>query len=330
MGEATTGGKPSRIRRAHVVLAMKLVVAAFLVWWLARSGLLDVKRLEGVRLGLDLVGVGAGLALSMGIPLARWHLLLRARGVGLSLGTTAQIGLIGYFATIVLPATGGQDLVRVVYASRGRTERAPDVLATVLLDRFTGLLGIAVLGVTAGAALRVGATTTLADEALTTRLVVVSAALASGLGAVTVLAVSRPPFVGRLGARVKKVDQLLTSFASFQRHRGALGWSLALAVVAQLGNCIAYYFALRAFDAPVSLLGAMAVTPLVTLSSIIPVTPLGIGVMDATAEQLFHVAGSSAGAEATMLVRAVLAAFSLVSGLAYLWPMVGPARASAE
>jgi uncharacterized membrane protein YbhN (UPF0104 family) len=117
---------------------------------------------------------------------------------------------------------------------------------------------------------------------------------------------------------------LVDSLEAFRGDRATLLWSLALAVVAQFGNGLSMYFGFiavqGAVEGTVSLLAATAITPLVTLTTIVPVTPLGIGVADAAAEGLFTLVGAHSGAEVTMLVRAATASACLLSGLAYLLP----------
>jgi hypothetical protein len=85
-------------------------------------------------------------------------------------------------------------------------------------------------------------------------------------------------------------------------------------------NALTLCCALRALDAreSLSLINILLVAPPIIVSSMVPLTPLGLGISDATASTLLHWAGSSSGAEATMLGRLTFVALSLFCGLAWL------------
>jgi hypothetical protein len=68
----------------------------------------------------------------------------------------------------------------------------------------------------------------------------------------------------------------------------------------------------------------LMVMPLVFLSGIIPLTPLGIGVTDSVAVALFAAAGIRGAAETTTLIRGVLVAISALCAPAYLVPVERP------
>lgn len=295
---------------------LKVAVAALLVYWLWRSRLLDVALFGHVELDWVLVGVLGGQLLSLGLPLVRWYWLLRARAVGLPPTRAAQIGLISYFAAILLPATGGQDVVRLFYGTRARPGRGADIVATLLLDRVLGLLGLCVVGILAGIAMLVR---TGADVVL--QVVAIASGLLLLLSATTgFLLRSKPKEFARLIARQPKLAALFSALEAFRGRKGVLLSSLLVSIAAQLGNCVSMYFGFRALGTPVNLLEAAALTPLVTLTTVVPATPLSIGVSDAAAEGLFALVGAATGAEVTMLVRAATALGCLAGGLAYLMP----------
>lgn len=307
----------SRRLRAGLMLAVKLGVAALLVLWLLRSGRLRLGDIARVHADLDMLGVVLGQVAVLGVPLLRWRRLLLARGIDLGPGRVLHVGLISYFAIMFLPATGGQEAVRLYYATRLRRGRGPEILATLVLDRFVGLIGLSALAA-AFCVLLLARYDAPSTRALTGAVV----ALLVGLAVATaVLIAARPAWLLRLGDRVRPVRALFDALEEFRHRRGLLAEALALSVLAHLASCVSMYFGFRALGAPVSMVEATAITPLVTLTSILPVTPLGIGVADLVAEDLFQRVGVGSGAEATMLVRAVTAVLCLASGIAFLWPV---------
>ncbi len=69
----------------------------------------------------------------------RWQVLLDFKRFGLSFWRTLVIYFIALFANNFLPTTVGGDVMRVLYAKR---ERKTDALATVLVDRILGFVGL--------------------------------------------------------------------------------------------------------------------------------------------------------------------------------------------
>ena len=80
---------------------------------------------------------------------------------------------------------------------------------------------------------------------------------------------------------------------------------------------VAAAFALLSLAQDVAILGIFTVTPLVTISKFLPITPLGLGVAEGVAAWLYPMVGLSRGAEVQMLLRGMLSMIYLASGVAY-------------
>jgi uncharacterized protein (TIRG00374 family) len=79
----------------------------------------------------------------LGLYTLRWRLVLRAIGVEVSFGRLFRQYLISLFFGNFLPTTVGGDVAKVYYL--GRDEGYVDVGASVVLDRFLGLLSLTVI-----------------------------------------------------------------------------------------------------------------------------------------------------------------------------------------
>jgi len=323
--EPAANKTPRKLRRGLLLVA-KLALAAALVAWLSRSGRLDFHHLARVHLDGAMLGVIAGQIIVHLLPLLRWSLFLKARNLKLTARQILQIGLISYFAVLILPATGGQDAVRFYYASRIERGRGPDVLATVVLDRFMGLVGLCVLALLSGLLLlsRTGSRAVMEVMGFVAALLVVLA------GATVFLLRAKPRRLDALIERSSAISALSRALEAFRGRRALLLASLGVSCLGHLGSCISMYAGFLAVGAPVPFVEVCTITPLVLLTSSVPVTPLGIGVADAAADRLFTLVGSLCGAEVTMLVRAVTATAYLACGLAYIVPLPGSSSASAE
>jgi hypothetical protein len=302
----------------------KFGVAAVIVAILWRTGRLDLSRLAKVRVDGALLGVAFGQLVVMSLPLLRWHLLLRARNVDLAGPQILRIGLISYFALLFLPATGGQDAVRVYYANRVVPGRLADLVASVVVDRLSGLLAMCLLALSFGLLLVMSTEGRPAVELLALA-AALTACLVVGTGA---LLWTKPRRLRPLIARFRPIAALVAALEAYRGRPRALVVALGLAYLAQLGNCISMYFAFRAVGAALPALLVFAATPIALLAGMVPLTPLGLGVVESAAEGLFAFMGSPDGAEASVLVRMVTALACLVSGLAFLWP--APAAAPSD
>ncbi len=74
----------------------------------------------------------------------RWWYLMRHESLGISLWATIRLMYVGHFFNFFLPGSTGGDVVRAYLVSR-KTKARTVAVTTVLLDRFAGLAGMAVL-----------------------------------------------------------------------------------------------------------------------------------------------------------------------------------------
>ena len=75
----------------------------------------------------------------------KWNLLLRVKDIKISVYETIRIYYIANFMGLVLPATVGTDIVKTHLLVK-KNVSAADVIASILLERFLGFLGLFVYG----------------------------------------------------------------------------------------------------------------------------------------------------------------------------------------
>jgi uncharacterized membrane protein YbhN (UPF0104 family) len=300
--------------RQYAIFALKFAVAGVLVWWLSQSGRLDWKSLLQVRPNASLFGMVFWQAAMLGCIAARWHFLVRAVGLSLSWKQTLRISLIGHCAAVWTPAGLGLDGVRLWRTRRLVPGDMPRVLASTFWDRALGVWTILILSAIGCAVLLFLAPFDLMPE--------LRRALWGVLLFCAVLSlwplIPQRWFFALLQKRLS--NQANASVASLDFQSANWKAALLLAFATHGCNALALWCALRALGGGESLPSTLLVAPLVILSSLIPLTPLGLGVTDAAASTLIHLIGNSSGAEATMLGRATFVMLSALCGLAWLWP----------
>ena len=315
----TAAPLPPRFRwpRRGWALALRLLIAAVLVSWLLRSGRLDWRMMAAVELGGFLLASALCRMAASLLRLVRWHLLCRALGLELGLGKAIHIGLIGYFLGIAVPSSVGVDATRLYYGSREQPNSGAALLSTILADRLLGILALLILALGFGGALAVSGGP---EELGVTLLFLLGALLAVAAMAAVYW---RWNWLERLEPFLpwKALRDLMAATHEYRRHRGVLVRAMLLSFLCHGAVMAAAYCTFRAIGVVPPVLAVCVVMPLSSLAWGLPVTPLGLGVVDSLAEALYSLLGAPGGAEITMIMRAVSVAVSLAYGLAYLVPV---------
>lgn len=106
-----------------------------------RPGLATAMR--GLELGWFLLAA-ALLAAQLVLMGVRWWYLLRFESTGVGLRDSMRLMFVGHFLNFFLPGATGGDVVRAYLVTK-RTGRRTVAVAMVLVDRFAGLAGMALL-----------------------------------------------------------------------------------------------------------------------------------------------------------------------------------------
>ncbi|MBX6311397.1 MAG: flippase-like domain-containing protein [Isosphaeraceae bacterium] len=303
-------------RKAAVLLA-KCVLATALLFWLVQTKRLDLEHLVQIRFGwltIALVLCQVGMIL---LPLVRWYLLTRAHNLDLSIVRVMHMSLVGLFTTVFVPAGLGLDGARLYFVSRQARHRIPDILSTLIVDRVLGLVGLLLLS-----SVFCGLLLLRTSNALLGRLLIFGLGLMLALSAAVALLASKraESLLATLG-RIRAVAEVPRALQAYRHHKLILAWAFLLAILGHLSAFAAAYFAFRSLSVPARVFDVFAITPMINLAGIIPLTPLGLGVSDSIAATLYPLVGLSGGAEATMLLRCVTMILALACGLAFLIPV---------
>jgi uncharacterized protein (TIRG00374 family) len=299
-----------------VILLIKWTVAMLLIFFLVRSGRLDLNYLTRIRFGWPMFGILVAQVLMLLIPLIRWHLLTRAHNLKLGIGRAIRIGLMGYFTMIFIPASLGLEGVRILYLSRDNKGRSQEATSTIIMDRAIGLFALLVLAVFFGAILL-----WLKSNPLIKKMLTISIFFLVLLTTVLIVLFNRrfSKFVHSSRLRTW-FGEMIQAVHAFRHHKRTLTMGLLLSFIGQIGNVLSAYFALVSLNLPGSFMGLFAVTPFVIMSQAIPLTPLGLGVTEGIASVLYPVVGLRGGAEVVILLRAFTVLLFALCGLSFLKP----------
>jgi glycosyltransferase 2 family protein len=299
----------------------KFAVAGIILYWLFHKGAIQTDKLAAALqhwptfLAVCAISIFAYWAQGL-----RWLALLSARGIQLSIWNAFRYLMEGKFFNLIIPGYFSEDFIRGLYAIRTHQHSRPKVIASLLVDRSTGVFTMLLFG-GAGLLLR---PTMLGDKRLEGLLAVCGVGIACTLlGVALIRILKRPPeFVFRLAERLHlhlTIDKMYAE-ARFYATNVPL---LLLAIAYTLANQALMIWCFYLLGETLGMGNLTAVdfvifTPCGMLATILPVSPVGLGVGQVAFLSLFRLAGSEQGANLFSLYTLVVLVTSIFGGVFYL------------
>jgi uncharacterized protein (TIRG00374 family) len=319
-----TAPRESPAARVKPLTVVKLVVAAgLLAFVLSRAGVdALVQTLRDADWHWVLLAI-ASASVAMVINVTRWQLMLGGQGARAPLPSLIRFYLIGMFFNNVLPSRLGADVVRAYGVSLIATSKTRSV-AAVLMDRLVGAVSVLVLGMTA----------IMLDAS---RLPDIYLQLTAGVFclslAVLGLMLYRNDRLAELrlkvltlteitvfGLKVRpRVEEALNALRSYSRARSVVIKGFLISLVANGFSMVNLYLYARAVRADVSLGDVATISPFILAIGLLPISPNGIGTIEATFVLLFGALGvdEHVALAIAILRRLALLVLSLVGGVLY-------------
>jgi uncharacterized membrane protein YbhN (UPF0104 family) len=312
--------QPPRTARSWALNALLVVVALVLLGlavrknWGPIQGVLN-RPIDGRLYVLSFIVYLLALILTF----FRWFVLVRALGLPFRFRDALRLGFIGNVFNLVVPGAVGGDLIKGAFLCREQARRTQAV-ASMVIDRAVGLLGLFVLAGVMGVAAWRGA-----GPEVRRLIVVVWAAVGSGLAGLAVIftpALYHPLqrfFAGR-GRLEVFFSELLAMAASYRRRIDIVAAMLVLSTAIHTLYVLVFYGVSRAiFPAGLPTLAQhFVIVPLVLFTTAVPLPFGALGLTEQVSDQLFGLVGHPGGAVAMMAYRVVMYAGGLVSLAVYL------------
>jgi len=223
----------------------------------------------------------------------RWQLFLKVKQIEVPLSRLFSFYMVGMFLNNVMPGAVGGDIAKS-YDLYKYTNQSKYAVLSVFLERFTGFIGISLIGVLA---MLIGFRETQSPLAFWA---VFGTALF--LTCITV-AIWYPPLSRRVRVIAlkffpktigEKLDPLYEALSGYREHPNTLFRAIALSVLLQLMMALYYSLTANALGIPIDMKYFILFLPLVTLISVAPISLGGLGVKEATMVLLFAEVGVSA------------------------------------
>jgi uncharacterized membrane protein YbhN (UPF0104 family) len=305
-------------RRAWVIQGVLMLAAFGLLAWTVWGNRAQIARVLAARPNVGLFGVALGIYLvALTLTFVRWYLLVRALGLPFRLRDAMRLGFIGNVFNLVIPGAVGGDLVKAAFLCREQARRTQAV-ASMVIDRGVGLLGLFLLAGVAGLF-------ELPAAAAPVRALIGLAWAATASGVVGLFVLFTPSlyhgFQRLLRGRVAVLFDELVALASAYRARlGLIAGTLLMSVGIHALYVLAFTQVDRALygDAAPSLGRHLVIVPLVLFTTAVPLPFGALGLSEKASETLFDLMRFPGGAVAMMGFRVVMYAAGLVSALVYL------------
>ncbi len=317
----TASDQPKRSQMGLVINAALIALAFGLMALVLNQNRDKILEVLGRKLDLRLLLVGVLVfQTSLILTYLRWYALVRVIEPRFTLRATLLLGFIGYVFNLVIPGAVGGDLIKAAYLARMRI-RKTQAVASMVVDRILGLLGLFVLASVAGAAAWGVATPEV-------RRLIVAAWIATFAGALLLAAIFGQVFTRFLprskteghGRLAMIASELKTMSSTYRSRLDVVFLGLGLSVIGHVLNVVAFYLMGRMlFPTMVTTLGQHFLMGPLTLFTMAAPLPFGaLGLSEGVGDQLFKLVGHPSGALAMMGFRVLMYSCGLIGACVYL------------
>ena len=329
------------MKRAVVIilkLALPAALFAFLLWRVPQS---DYDAFWSRPKRWDWLAVAQVLAVSaITIAIVRWWALVRAFGIPFRLPEALRLGFLSYLLNFVSLGSVGGDLFKAILVAKDKPQARPEAVASVVLDRAIGLLGLVLLTV-------VSLTVFSGDELSIVLKRVREFAMA--LAIIAILALLVAIFSGRWFERlIGWIHTWPVVGATLARMAWAVrqlrGQPLTLCLLIAMSIAVHFLLALTVYFVSCGLYAQrptlaehLYVVPPAMAVGAIPLAPGGLGAQEYALDELFKQLPKRSAEFSGMIVATVYRLITLAIagiGLLYYWTSKGRelqlARAEAE
>ena len=255
----------------------------------------------------------------------RWNRLLGILGIHIPVKSLTCVVPIAQFFSVFLPGSTGDDLTRMLYVSRLAPGRVGEACATVLLDRFIGLVSVLLL-----AAFCIPWQWSIMSSSSQTRWIalgMLGAGAISFLGGAVFFLAGHPTYRWfekrlRLQTAHSLRDEAARIWGVLCDNKLLVAKVIGAALITQVIHCGVFYLAGLSVGIHSPLLIWLTFVPIVLASNALPITIAGIGVREYL---LVLFLGVIAGVDSeraiatSFVIFAMILIMCLLGGLLYIF-----------
>lgn len=132
-----------KVALALLKLGLPAALFVYLLWSVPAE---DYRAFSDQPKRWDLLLAAQLLALlAIVLSFLRWRVLVLAFGIPFTVREALRLGFLGYLLNFISFGSVGGDVFKAILVARGKPEKRPESVASVLLDRAIGLMGLVIL-----------------------------------------------------------------------------------------------------------------------------------------------------------------------------------------
>ena len=266
------------------------------------------------------ISIAVGFLL-MFVSAFKWYMLLRSRSIHVSVWRLYAYYIVGMFFNLLLPTTVGGDVVRMTELGR-HTGNYADAVASVFVERFTGLATLSALAliavvvnvqmfnipwVTVGLGVMIVGISGVIWFVIDERLLHFAQRI---LG-------SRLPLLGTFFAKLEKFQQAVVAYKS---DPVALVTTIFISLLFYLLAVVNVWVSALAFGSDLSFIDMLVAVPVILTIMNLPISVGGIGLMEFAYTVTLELFGASSALaiSTALLIRAKSFLYAGIGGFIYL------------
>lgn len=294
-----------------------LILLAIIV---SQTELAELYRLFfSLQLHFILIGF-LGLLLDRVLMSYRWLILLRQKGIEISLYSLTKIYFLSSFLGNILPSSIAPDIIRIYVASKHKAN-THDVVSSVIVDRILGTISLALVASISFFAI-------LSFRQTTIDLTILGVILLTLFGIIISIAVfDRMPLKtiqDWLGLSQENVlrRMMMKFYNSLQGYKGnkdQLARVFSISVLQQILYVMVVYMICLSANQDIAILYLLVFVPLISFLAMIPISLAGLGIQEGGFVYCFSQIGISTHEALTvaLILRALMIIVSLPGGAIY-------------
>ncbi len=312
----------------HAGLA--LVACGLLAWVLSKNA--DaIHKVYDRPLNWNLFAI-AGLIYMIGVvsTFVRWYFLVKVVDPRFTLRAAILLGFIGNLFNLLIPGAVGGDLIKAAYLSRMHVKRT-QAIASMVIDRILGLLGLFLLASVAGAFIWSAASPEI-HKLIVVAWVINLATLLLLVAIFSQVFTRIFPGLGRGHGKVSLiVDELKEMSSTYRRRLDVVGLGWLMAAGNHTLNVLAFFLVGKMLfpSMPTTLTQHFLLAPLTLFTIAVPLPFGALGLSESVADVLGKMVNHPSGMLAMLGVRVLMYGGALVGLVVYL-TRIREVRALAE
>ncbi len=303
-------------------LLLRIGISIILLFFLFKFQHVDKQKvLESIKnadKGLLLLALVVFLFVYI-LALFRWAMLLKGAKIHLSLKRVIISFSGGVFFNALLPSSIGGDVVRSIDLAT-HTKRPREVVATVLLDRLSGYIGlviIALLSLLFGWKLIHHKSVLLSIAIITGVLIAVLLVLFNGFLYSKINQLLQSPRAGKIRETIKNLHQ---EIHIFRHHKKIIANNLLLSVLIQVIGPLTFYITALALGIKINIIYFFIYLPIIGAITLLPISIGGLGLRENITRIFFVQAGvvDNAAVAMAILNTFFIFVYAGIGGLIYV------------